>query len=146
MKKNVGEIAVNYFQEGLLCSEAVLLSVAEAQGISSPLIPKIATAFGSGLCRTNGMCGALSGGILALSMIKGRTIPTDPRDELYSDVARLKELFETTFHTCDCTALLGFSLAEPEASTKFVEEDCKNKKCSHFISKVANEVMEMFKK
>lgn len=136
----VGEVAATHFLEGFSCSEAVLMSIASAQGISSPLIPKIATAFGSGLSCTNGMCGALSGGILALSLLKGRTSKEDDRRELYSDVQELTRLFEKQFSHHECTKLLGFSLSEAEAGTKFVEGDCKNAKCVHYVSYVANEV------
>ncbi len=140
MEKNVGEVAANYFLEGFSCAEAVLMSLASAQGISSPLIPKIATAFGSGLSCTNGMCGALSGGILALSLVKGKTTKEDDRRELYSDVQELTRLFEKRFESQECTKLLGFSLSDADAGVQFVEKDCKNAKCVHYVSYVANKV------
>jgi len=105
MLQNVGEKAKAYFNEGYSCSEAVLKSVAEANGTHSPLIPKIATAFGSGLAGNDGTCGALSGGYLALSICKGRTMPNDDRNELYGDVTKLKALFQGAFGATECTPL-----------------------------------------
>lgn len=140
---SVGEIAKRYFQEGYSCSEAVLKSVAEAQGITSSLIPKIATAFGSGLCATDGTCGALSGGYLALSMCQGRTSIEDDRNTLYANVAKLRAQFQGAFQSSECTALLGFSLSQPDAGEKFQSHNCKEGKCVHFVEKVANEVFKM---
>lgn len=138
--QHVGEVAATHFLEGFSCAEAVLMSIASAQGISSPLIPKIATAFGSGLSCTNGMCGALSGGILALSLVKGRTSKEDDRRELYNDVSTLTTSFEKEFGSYECTKLLGFSLLETDAGAKFASGDCKNTKCVHYVSYIANEV------
>ena len=143
MKNSVGEMAQNYFKEGYSCAEAVLKSVAEAKGIDSPLIPKIATAFGSGLSATDGTCGALSGGYLALSMYQGRVCPTDERSILYGNVAKLKAQFQSSFKTTECSALLGFSLSEPNAGEKFQAGNCKEGKCVYFVENVANEVMKM---
>ena len=143
MKKRVGEMAQNYFREGYSCAEAVLKSVAEAKGIDSPLIPKIATAFGSGLAGTDGTCGALSGGYLALSMCKGRETPQDDRTAVYGDIAKLKAMFQDSFGSTECTALLGFSLGASDAGEKFHAGNCKEGKCIYFVERVADEVMKM---
>ena len=143
MKKSVGEMAQTYFREGYSCAEAVLKSVAEAKGIDSPLIPKIATAFGSGLAGTDGACGALSGGYLALSMCKGRDTLADDRSTLYADIAKLKAMFQGSFSSTECTTLLGFSLSSPNAGEKFQAGNCKEGKCIYFVERVADEVMNM---
>jgi len=143
MLQNVGEKAKAYFNEGYSCSEAVLKSVAEAQGIESPLIPKIATAFGSGLAGTDGTCGALSGGYLALSMCNGRTTPEDDRASLYGDIAKLKATFQGAFSQTECTQLLGFSLGAPDAGTRFTQGNCKEGKCNFYVERVADEVMSL---
>ncbi|MBP9493356.1 MAG: C_GCAxxG_C_C family protein [Sulfurospirillum sp.] len=143
MKKRVGEMAQTYFREGYSCAEAVLKSVAEAKGIDSPLIPKIATAFGSGLAGTDGTCGALSGGYLALSMCKGRNSVEEDRSTLYTDIAKLKAMFQGSFSSTECTTLLGFSLSAPDAGEKFQKGNCKEGKCIYYVDRVAEEVMKM---
>jgi len=143
MLHTVGEKAKTYFKEGYSCSEAVLKSLAEAKGIDSPLIPKIATAFGSGLAGTDGTCGALSGGYLALSMCKGRTAPEDDRVSLYGDIAKLKATFQGAFSQTECTQLLGFSLGAQDAGTRFTQGNCKEGKCNFYVERVADEVLKM---
>ncbi len=55
----------------------MLLAVAESEGIQSDFIPKIATGFCGGVSRTCGMCGAVSGGIMAIGLFAGRNAPTE---------------------------------------------------------------------
>ena len=60
----VRQCAEESFASGLYCAESVVLSIARSQGIESDLLPKLATGFCSGMARTCGTCGALSGAIL----------------------------------------------------------------------------------
>lgn len=48
---------------GLYCAGGVLKTIADQAGIESNLIPAIATGLCSGLARTCGPCGALTGGV-----------------------------------------------------------------------------------
>jgi hypothetical protein len=50
-QQKLGEKAVSLFLNEYLCSESVLLAMAEFYGIKNNLIPKIATAFGAGFGR-----------------------------------------------------------------------------------------------
>lgn len=141
MNESVEQKALEYFSKGYVCSEAVLKAVAEEHGIDSPLIPAIASAFGSGMARTEkGLCGAFSGGIMALSLLQGRTNATAPKDPLYHNVQSFKERFEETFGSCECGELLGFSLSSPDAGIKFQEGNCKACKCDVYVAYAVNEV------
>ena len=138
--EKVGQSASEYFSQGYLCSEAVLMAVAKAAQIDSPLIPSIATAFGSGLARTDGTCGALSGGIMALSLFGGRSTPSETYDKLYANVALLKDKFHQQFASHECSTLLGFSLSDSDAKEKFAAGDCRQCKCTHYVAFAAQEV------
>lgn len=140
MQNNMEELATKHFMDGYLCSESVLLAAAEALGIDSPLVPAVATAFGSGLARTDGMCGALTGGILALSLVNGRKNSDEKYDKLYADIAALKADFHATFGSCECTKLLGFSLSEGDAKEKFSKQNCRADKCAKFVGFVADKI------
>jgi len=64
------------FESGLFCAESVLLAAAEALGVNSDLIPRIASGVCSGLARTGGLCGALSGALLVSGWGRAATPPT----------------------------------------------------------------------
>lgn len=138
--EEVGKRASEYFLDGYLCSEAVLLAVCEAFKINSEHIPAMATAFGSGVARTDDVCGALNGGILALSLLYGRQKSDQSYEKLYAHVSYLKQRFNQKFTSLECTKLLGFSLNDTGSREKFVEGQCKEFKCSCFVDFIATEV------
>jgi C_GCAxxG_C_C family probable redox protein len=83
MDDQVAKRSREYLESGYWCAESVLLAVAEAKGVQSDLIPKIATGFCSGMARTGGQCGALSGGILSIGLLLGRSTPGGPVNAVY---------------------------------------------------------------
>ena len=71
-KEKVVELAKSYAVKGFLCSESVLLAISDWLEIQNGLIPKIATGFGAGIGGCGSVCGAISGGIMALGLKFGR--------------------------------------------------------------------------
>ena len=126
----VSKKAVHYFNNGLCCAESVLLSVSESKGIESPLIPKIATGFCGGMSHTNGTCGAIAGGIIAIDMMHGRTKPDDNRDCSEERVQNLVTSFKNKFGSTKCYKLTGCDLGTDEGQEKYnineVYELCDN--------------------
>ena len=59
--------AVNYFRSGYICTQAVLMTMQEFGQVQTPIEPKIVSAFGAGIGRRGSLCGASTGGILAIS-------------------------------------------------------------------------------
>ncbi len=141
MKHDIVQKALDYFSSGYTCSESVLKSVAEAKGIDGNTVLPMASAFGSGMSRTNGgVCGAFSGGVMALSLLRGRKVPSVSLDLLYRNVADFKERFETLFESCECATLLGFCLSDKDAGEMFKAQNCKVCKCDRFVAFAAEEV------
>lgn len=58
-----------------LCSESVLFAVSDWLEVRNEFIPKIATGFGAGIGGRGTVCGALSGGVMALGLKFGRKDP-----------------------------------------------------------------------
>jgi C_GCAxxG_C_C family probable redox protein len=95
------------------------MAAAIQQGIESDLIPKIATGFCSGVAQTGGMCGALSGGIMALSMVHGRGTNGDGRELVYEKTHRLVREFEDIFGSRNCSILLDLDLGTDEGQAAY---------------------------
>lgn len=95
------------------------MAVAIQQGIESELIPKIATGFCSGVAQTGGICGAVSGGVMALSMVHGRETNGDDRELLYQKTQKLVKEFEDKFGSRNCSALLDLDLGTEEGRQAF---------------------------
>ena len=118
------------------------MAVAEANGIESDLLPKIATGFCSGVARTGGLCGALSGGILALNLLTGRSEPGASVDENYALVGDLIDQFNEKFCSTNCQELTGVHLGTPEGQTEFREKN-KFTDCLNYVEQVTRTVLEL---
>ena len=120
-----------FFEKGLCCAESVLQAVAESRDIHSDLIPRIATGLCAGISRSGGICGAVSGGVLAISMITGRSSADASRDENHRLTRAFLSGCEAKFGSTNCEELLGCRLDTPEGQQFFKEHNLR-KKCAGF--------------
>ncbi|MBU2497599.1 MAG: C-GCAxxG-C-C family protein [Proteobacteria bacterium] len=131
LRENTADIvaarAEELFKSGLFCAESVLLAVAESQQIRNKLIPRIATGFCSGVARTGGQCGAVSGAILAISMLCGRDSNATPVESNYRIVRSFIGKFKKAFGDTNCFSLLGCPLDTPEGQAWYKENNLLEK-------------------
>ena len=84
------ELGRGYFRQGLNCAECVLRSFMDIYEVNVPdEVICMATGFGGGMGHTKNTCGAITGAVLALGLVKGRRDPFGPKDEM---AARVKQL------------------------------------------------------
>ena len=120
----------------------MLLAAAIQQGIDSDLIPKIATGFCSGVAQTGGMCGALSGAVMALSMVHGRGIKGDDRAFLYEKIQELVKSFESQFGSTNCSQLLDLDLGTDHGQVDYQARNLKLQ-CEGYVREAARLVEEV---
>jgi C_GCAxxG_C_C family probable redox protein len=113
------KLALEIFDTGLTCTEAVAMAGMKRLGRESDLIPRIATGFGGGLSRTKGVCGALTGGVLVLSAAFGRDKLGDDRDTLVGKVQTLVNGFRARFGSDNCFALTGLDFNDRAAAAEY---------------------------
>ncbi len=119
----IRKAAEDSFASGLYCAESVLLAIAREEGVESELIPKIATAFCSGMSRSCSTCGALTGGIMGISLVLGRSSPIGSVEPSYQAAQRLIREFKDAFGDCNCYTLLGgCDMNTPEGQATFQEK------------------------
>jgi dihydrofolate reductase len=129
--------------KGLLCAESVLKTVSDEAGVISPLIPRIATGFCGGIARTRGMCGAVAGGVMALSILYGRDNTEQSYETVYEMVQRFLRAFEEDYRSTNCFDLTGCDLSKEEGRQAFVEKGMIEK-CRQFTGRAASMVAEIF--
>ena len=107
-KQQVEQRTEEFFRGGLHCAEAVLAAVLESQGVSgAEFSPRAASAFGGGVGRSKKeLCGALSGGLIALGIIQGRDIPDESWDAVAATAEGLRSRFETCYGSTTCGPVL----------------------------------------
>ena len=125
------------FDSGFWCAESVLLAVAESKGIESDLIPKIASGFCAGISRTNQLCGALSGAIMAINLLYGRSKPDESMDKNRFLVQEMIEMFKDKFGSTNCRELTGCDL-ETEEGYKLYYSNNLNIKCRNFVTEAVS--------
>ena len=85
------ELGRGYFRQGLNCAECVLRTVMDIYECNVPdEVICMATGFGGGMGHTKNTCGAITGAVLALGLIKGRRDPFGPKEEMGARVKQLQ--------------------------------------------------------
>ncbi len=87
--KKIGEDAENLFRGGFFCSEAVVSAIRSNFELDIPEeVVAMASGFPVGIGRSKCLCGAVSGGVMALGIFFGRTKQGDPKVEKNLEVSK----------------------------------------------------------
>ena len=85
------ELGRGYFRQGLNCAECVLRTFMDIYEVNVPdEVICMATGFGGGMGHTKNTCGAITGAVLALGLVKGRRDPFGPKEEMGARVKQLQ--------------------------------------------------------
>ena len=78
----IAKDAEDLFRGGFFCSEAVVSSIRSnfEMGVPEEVIA-MASGFPIGIGRSKCLCGAVSGGVMAIGLVFGRTVQKDPQVE-----------------------------------------------------------------
>lgn len=128
--------AVAHFKEGYNCAQSVLLAMQEYWNVEDPLEPKAASPFGGGIGRRGSLCGALTGGVIAIGSKYGTNIPAlKEREKAYSLALKFYNQFMEKCGNVSCRDLTGYDLTNPEEYRKARNSNVFVDKCSQFIEK-----------
>ena len=142
------ESAKGNFNSGFNCAESVLAAVnnelrKEGRG-GSEIIPRIATGFGGGISRNGDVCGALTGGIMAIGLALGRDKPEQSREPCYPAADRFYNDFRTTFGSCKCRELTNADLKTPEGALSY-QTEAHAEVCTPMVAWAAMRAYEIIK-
>ena len=136
------EIALNYFNEGYACSQAVVLAFKDLVNISEEELSKISIPFGGGLGRLRLTCGALSGMAMIIGLLFSKDENTnDNKMNVYAIIQKLSEKFIEVNWSLNCEELLKLAQVEVEKKGKPEERTFQyyNKRpCGKIVYKAAN--------
>jgi C_GCAxxG_C_C family probable redox protein len=135
--------ALELFDSGYNCAESVLLAVNNELNRSNPgCFPRIATGFGGGIARNGGLCGALTGGIMALGLALGRNDNQGSREPCYPAVDSLYNGFIENFGSPQCRNLIEVDLKTPEGQKTHAQKEVK-RICRNCVKWSAGKAMEL---
>lgn len=142
---NRSETAKDLFLSGYNCAQSVLLSFADDLKFSKELAQKMASGFGGGMGKTQETCGAVTGAIMVLGMLKGEEVNNN--DELkaaaYGAVKDLTRDFVEEYNTTKCRDLIACDLNTPEGAAKFKEDKIMENLCAGCVEKAVQIVEDL---
>lgn len=136
-----GELAKANFEKGMNCAQAVLLAYKEEIGLPEETLKKMIIGFGGGFGRQRLTCGAVSGMVAVLGLLK-----SDGQDKLasYSLVQQACADFISELGTLSCAELLdgitNDKSPNPDART---QEYYKKRPCAE-ICEIASQIVEKY--
>lgn len=130
------EIAAARFQNGYSCSQSVFSALAERWNIGPDVSLRVAAGFGGGIARCAGVCGCVTGGIMAVGLSQREISPETVRSEkekTYEICRRFMRAFEDRNGSTVCSELLGCDISTPEGSALAQQEGLHQKRCAKFV-------------
>lgn len=104
--KRAEKTAVEYFNQGYFCSEAITLTLEKECGIKIPdEVKRGMSAFVEGVGGAGCICGALNGSIFLLSMMGGRISSEEDTTRLQKAARELHDDFKKEFTSTCCRVI-----------------------------------------
>lgn len=127
--------AIQLFEEGFNCSQAVLAAFSENLNLDQEMALKIATGFGGG-ARNGELCGAVSGALMVLGLKNGHSVKGDTlgKQNAYKEAKEFTDRFREQQGSIVCKELLGYDLSKPDEYQFLVEQGKFKTDCPKFIS------------
>ncbi len=126
-------------ENGSTCSQAILTAFAKDLGLDTKTAHKLSTGLGAGFGRKQYACGAISGGVIVLSLKYGSEIPEqdDKKENTYSQVFRFISEMEKQLGNINCADLLDCDISTEEGRDLCIERGITQKVCPNCIKTVA---------
>jgi len=111
--------------------------------IENEIIPHIAMCFGGGIGFTGAVCGAVSGAVMAIGLIKGPAANFTELQQTMPLVQDLRRRFEEEMKTMNCRELTGFDLTKPDNFEKYMKTDIPANVCAPAVDTAYRLAMEL---
>ena len=108
MKKQIQEKTVQYFSSGFHCAESIAKAILEQYDENfDPQSIKAASAFLGGIGKSHqDVCGALTGGLVALGVLYGRSDASKSNEALAAMAAQFRTVFIEELGSTNCAQLI----------------------------------------
>lgn len=139
--------AVQYYENGYMCSQAVLAAFAEEFGITEKQAFQIAACFGGGMCKGE-VCGACTGALMVLGLKYGQydLLDTASRAKGGAMAAQFLDEFEKRKGSYVCRNILGCDLRTEEGKNHARSNNLFHTLCPEMVRTAAEILKEMLGK
>lgn len=131
---NTADRAELLFRGSCNCCQAVLASRAPEYGLDEETAIRLGTAFGGGMGRRGGVCGAVTGAFMLLGLKHGDPGgASEPKERVYGLVNAFVEEFSRLHGSILCRELLGCEIGTPEGMAEAVDKGLFGTICVNFV-------------
>jgi C_GCAxxG_C_C family probable redox protein len=140
---NKVEIATSLFKKGYNCSQALLVSYGIELGLNRKTAMKIASAFGGGIGRMGETCGAVTGAIMIIGLIYGKSrLDKNAKAKTYELTRKFVKKFKARNNSIICRELIGIDISSNSELNSNVNEIIKVK-CPAYVQNAAEIIEEI---
>ena len=140
--------ALDYFHQGFNCAQSVFAAFATQVGLSTEAALRFSSAFGAGLGRMRGTCGAFSGLCMVAGFCQGNlTGQPEDKERIFALTRSLADDFKAEFGTLTCRELRHLDeemeqSARPNERTAAYYDARPCERCVAFCARKAAELMQ----
>jgi C_GCAxxG_C_C family probable redox protein len=141
--------AVEYFRDSFNCSQSVFTVFGTGHGLSEDACLKASCAFGGGIGRTQNICGAVTGALMALGLEhgKGKNDPDDKKKRTYELTREFMKRFSEMNGSLICKELLdNLDMNDPEQHKKITDLGLFEVRCEKYVSDAVSIAEELSEK
>lgn len=136
------EEAVNRFNKGFSCSQAIFITYAKQYGIDENTARTIARSFGGGMGRTCQTCGAVTGAYMVLGFKNDDSDEKSAKEKTYAHVQEFARRFQEIHSNVNCQELLNCDLGTADGQNYFKNNGLL-RKCENFVRDAATILEEL---
>jgi len=139
------DCAVECFNNGFNCAQAVLSAYSEQLGLDKTTALKIAGSFGGGMGHTGETCGAVTGAFMLIGLKYGKVQKddNDAKETTYTLVREFTKRFKEINNSVKCTELLGYDLSSTDGLKAAREANLWSTVCAKLVKDSARIVEEL---
>jgi len=131
---NEADRAEQLFRGTCNCCQSVLGSMSPNLGLDEVTALRLGTAFGGGMGRMGGVCGAVTGAFLVLGLRYGDPEEAEAsKERVYGLVRTFVEEFRELNGSITCRELLGCEIGTPEGMAEAKEKGLFDTICVKFV-------------
>jgi len=131
--------AQEYFEEGYLCSQAILMAYGPLFSLDRNTAARLAAPFGGGVARRGETCGAVNGACMVLGLKYGHNSveDIDSKERAYQAVQEFITRFQDRNGSIQCSQLLELDISTPEGLQSAQEVQLFTTRCPGFVAHAA---------
>ncbi len=139
--------AASVLKGGFNCAQSVFTAFAPDFGLEAETAARVASAFGGGLARTGGVCGAVSGAFMTIGLARGSSRPGDKeaKERSYEIAREFVRRFVERNGSIVCRDLIGCEILTPDGMARAREAGLFDTVCAKAVRDAVEILQELTK-